>query len=49
MIESILPVRFGEVDSQLTTIINSLIAMKREEFTPLLLQLSSEELLARFV
>ncbi|WP_242028594.1 hypothetical protein [Anabaena sp. FACHB-1250] len=49
MIESILQVRFGEVDSQLATIINSLIAMKREEFTPLLLQLSREELLAKFV
>ncbi|MFY7800048.1 MAG: hypothetical protein ACOVQ3_13910 [Dolichospermum sp.] len=49
MIESILQVRFGEVDSQLATIINPLIAMKREEFTPLLLQLSREELLARFV
>jgi hypothetical protein len=49
MIESILQVRFGEVDSQLATIINPLIAMNREEFTPLLLQLSREELLARFV
>ena len=48
MIESILQVRFGEVDSQLATIINPLIAMNREEFTPLLLQLSREELLARF-
>ena len=49
MIESILQVRFGEVDSQLAAIINPLIAMNREEFTPLLLQLSREELLARFV
>ena len=49
MIESILQVRFGEVDPQLATIINPLIAMSREEFTPLLLQLSREELLARFV
>ena len=48
MIESILQVRFGAVDSQLATIINPLIAMNREEFTPLLLQLSREELLARF-
>jgi hypothetical protein len=48
MIESILEVRFGEVDSQLATIINPLIAMNREEFTLLLLQLSREELLARF-
>ena len=35
MIESILQARFGEVDSQLATIINPLIAMNREEFTPL--------------
>ena len=48
MIESIMQVRFGQVDSQLQTIINPLIAMNREEFTPLLLQLSREELLARF-
>lgn len=48
MIESILQVRFGAVDSQLASIINPLIAMSREEFTPLLLQLSREELLARF-
>jgi hypothetical protein len=49
MIENILQVRFGKVDPQLATIINPLIAMSREEFTPLLLQLSREELLARFV
>ena len=48
MIESILQVRFGQVDAELTKIINPLIAMSREEFTPLLLQLSREELLARF-
>jgi len=48
MIESILQVRFGAVDSQLATIINPLIAMSREEFMPLLLQLYREELLARF-
>ncbi|MBD2296000.1 hypothetical protein H6G06_21600 [Anabaena sphaerica FACHB-251] len=48
MIESIMQVRFGEVDSQLATIIDKIIVMTREEFTPLLLQLSREELLARF-
>jgi predicted transposase YdaD len=48
MIESILEVRFGELDSELATIIDQVIAMTREEFTPLLLQLSREELLARF-
>jgi hypothetical protein len=41
-------VRFGEVDSELVTIIDFLTTMTREEFTPLLLQLSREELLARF-
>ncbi|MBS9395496.1 MAG: hypothetical protein HEQ29_21030 [Dolichospermum sp. LBC05a] len=49
MIESILQVRFGELDSELATIIDQVIAMTREEFTPLLLQLSREELLARFI
>ncbi|WP_071188472.1 hypothetical protein [Trichormus sp. NMC-1] len=48
MIESIMQVRFGEVDSELAAIIDFLIAMTREEFTPLLLQSSREELLARF-
>jgi hypothetical protein len=48
MIESILQVRFGEIDPQLATIIDQLAAMSREEFTPILLQLSREELLARF-
>ncbi|MGM3305725.1 hypothetical protein ACSQ6I_06975 [Anabaena sp. WFMT] len=48
MVESIMQVRFGEVDSDLAKIIDFLIAMTREEFTPLLLQSSREELLARF-
>jgi len=48
MIESILQVRFGQIDAELTRIINPLIAMSRED-TPLLLQLSREELLAKFV
>ena len=48
IIESILQVRFGEVDAELTRIINPLMAMSREEFTPLLLQSSREELLGRF-
>ncbi|MEH2161264.1 MAG: hypothetical protein V7K38_09485 [Nostoc sp.] len=48
MIESILQVRFGEVDSELAMIIDRVIAMTREEFTPSLLQLSREELLAKF-
>ncbi|MFM6604347.1 MAG: hypothetical protein ACKPH9_17570, partial [Dolichospermum sp.] len=49
MIESILQVRFGEIDTELIRIINPLMVMSRDEFTPLLLQLSREELLARFL
>ncbi|MFM6107247.1 MAG: hypothetical protein ACKPEO_17295 [Sphaerospermopsis kisseleviana] len=48
MIESILQVRFGGIDAEVATIIEKLIVMSREEFTPLLLQLSREELIARF-
>nr|WP_234301108.1 hypothetical protein [Sphaerospermopsis aphanizomenoides] len=48
MVESILQVRFGEIDSELAKIIDQVIAISREEFTPMLLNLSREELLARF-
>ncbi|MFM6007151.1 MAG: hypothetical protein ACKPA7_25555 [Sphaerospermopsis kisseleviana] len=48
MIESILQVRFGGIDAEVATIIEKLIVMSREEFTPLLVQLSREELIARF-
>ncbi len=48
MVESILQVRFGEIDSDLAKIIDQVIAISREEFTPMLLNLSREELLARF-
>jgi hypothetical protein len=48
MVESILQVRFGEVDPELANIIDQVIAMSREEFTPLLLNLSRADLLARF-
>ncbi|TAE59330.1 MAG: hypothetical protein EAZ87_10150 [Nostocales cyanobacterium] len=48
MIESILQVRFGVIDAELATIIEKLIVMDREEFTPMLLQLSREELIGRF-
>jgi hypothetical protein len=48
MVESILQVRFGEVDSELAKIIDPVIAMSREEFTPLLLNLSRADLLTRF-
>ncbi|MBK1989484.1 hypothetical protein A0J48_018420 [Sphaerospermopsis aphanizomenoides BCCUSP55] len=48
MVESILQVRFGAVDPELANIIDQVIAMSREEFTPLLLNLSRADLLARF-
>ena len=47
LIESLLRSRFGELDSQLAAIIDPILALPPEEFTPLLLQLSREELLAR--
>ncbi|WP_366513847.1 hypothetical protein [Moorena sp. SIOASIH] len=49
MVTYLLRSRFGELDQQLLAIIEPLIALSPEEFTPLLLQLSREELLARFL
>ncbi len=48
IIESLLRSRFGELDPQLAAIIDPILALPPEESTPLLLQLSREELLARF-
>jgi hypothetical protein len=48
VIENLLKVRFGELDEQLAGIIPSLLELPTEEYTRLLLQLSREELLARF-
>ncbi|MBC6418506.1 MAG: hypothetical protein GDA44_06790, partial [Prochloron sp. SP5CPC1] len=48
-IESLLKTRFGTIDEPLSRIIEPIIALSPEEFTPLLLQLSREELLARFL
>ena len=48
MIESLLQVRLGSIDEELATIIEPLMALETVEFTPLLLQLSREELLTRF-
>ncbi len=45
MIESLLQVRFGSIDQELEAIIERLTALEPSEFTPLLLQLSREELL----
>ncbi|WP_242048704.1 MULTISPECIES: hypothetical protein [Nostocaceae] len=48
VIENLLRFRFGEVDAELATVVNSLLQLSPEEFTPLCLQLTREELLARF-
>ena len=48
LVTNILRVRFGEVDAELAGIIGAISTTPSEEFTPLLLQLSREELLARF-
>ncbi len=47
-VETLMLMRFGEIDAQLATIISSLIALSPSEFTPLLMELSRQELLARF-
>ncbi|WP_373525957.1 hypothetical protein [Nostoc sp.] len=48
VVENLLKVRFGEIDNELQAIIEPLLKLSPEEFTPLLLQLSREELINRF-
>ncbi len=48
VVENLLRVRFGELDPPLQAIINSILQLSPEEFTPLLLQYSKQELLKRF-
>ncbi|MFW9261962.1 hypothetical protein [Nostoc sp. CALU 546] len=48
VVENLLRYRFGSVDEELSRVIDSLLQFPPEEFTPLCLQLSREELLARF-
>jgi hypothetical protein len=48
VVENLLIYRFGSVDEELTRIVDSLLQLPPEEFTPLCLQLSREELLSRF-
>ncbi|NEQ41998.1 MAG: flagellar assembly protein H, partial [Okeania sp. SIO3I5] len=48
VIESLLKYRFNSVDDELREIIQPMLSLSPEEFTPLLFQLSREELLARF-
>jgi hypothetical protein len=49
VVENLLRFRFGFVDEELSRVVDSLLQLAPEEFTPLCLQLSREELLARFV
>lgn len=48
VVENLLRVRFGSLDNELQAIIEPLLALLPEEFTPLLMQLSRSELIARF-
>ncbi|MEH2163668.1 MAG: hypothetical protein V7K38_22160 [Nostoc sp.] len=48
VVENLLKFRFGEVDNELQEIIEPLLTLPPEEFTPLLLQLSREELINQF-
>ncbi|MBA3921706.1 MAG: hypothetical protein H0X31_08400 [Nostocaceae cyanobacterium] len=45
---NLLRFRFGALDEQLNAIVDNVLLLPSEEFMPLLLQLSREELLARF-
>ncbi|MBA3921705.1 MAG: hypothetical protein H0X31_08395 [Nostocaceae cyanobacterium] len=45
---NLLRFRFGTLDEQLNAIVDNVLLLPLEEFTPLLLQLSREELLERF-
>ncbi|WGV29195.1 hypothetical protein [Halotia branconii] len=48
VVENLLRYRFGSVDEELSRIVDSLLQLPPEEFTPLCLQLTREELLTRF-
>ena len=48
VVENLFKVRFGGLDEELSAIISHLLLLPPEEFTPLLLQLSRDELVARF-
>ena len=48
VVENLLRVRFGTVDQELAEIIDSVLSLPAEEFTPLLMQLYREELITRF-
>ncbi len=48
MVESLLQVKFGEIDEELTQIIEPLILLEALEITRLIMQLDRSQLLARF-
>ncbi|WP_414623227.1 hypothetical protein [Calothrix sp. CCY 0018] len=48
VIENFLRARFGNLDDELNSIIQPLLGLTADEFTPLLIQLSREELISRF-
>jgi hypothetical protein len=48
VVENLLTVRFGSLDAEVSSIIEPLLTLPPEEFTPLLLQCSRVELIARF-
>ena len=48
VLENLLKVRFGQMDSALASIISPLLKLPSEESARLLIQLSREELLTRF-
>ena len=47
-IENFLRFRFGELDEELSAVIEPLLEIPAEEIPPLLMQFSREELIARF-
>lgn len=48
VVENLLRFRFGSVDEELARVVDNLLQLTPEEFTPLCLELSREDLLARF-
>jgi predicted transposase YdaD len=48
VLQNLLRIRFGDLDSSLTAIIPQLLSLPVEEYTSIVLQLSREELLERF-
>jgi predicted transposase/invertase (TIGR01784 family) len=48
VVENLLRVRFGELDPEIQAVISRILQLSPEEFTPLLLQCSKQELLKQF-